>query len=65
MIAYFIPWAIVFAFMLYVKTIDMMGKTILTHVIISLIASFFAVGCSIGVMIIGLIIISPLGMLLG
>ena len=65
LIAYLIPWAIVFAFMLYVKPIDMMGKTILAHVIISLIASFFAVGCSIGVMIMGLIIISPLGMLLG
>ena len=65
LIAYIPPWVIVFAFMLYVKPIDMMGKTILTHVIISLIASFFAVGCSIGVMIMGLIIISPLGMLLG
>ena len=64
-VAYIIPWAIVFAFMLYVRPIDMMGETILTHVIFSLIASFFAVGCSIGVMIMGLIILSPLGLLLG
>ena len=65
LIAYIPPWAIVFAFMLYVKPIDMMGKTILTHVIFSLVVSFFAVGCSMGVMFMGLIILSPLGLLLG
>ena len=65
LIAYIPPWVIVFAFMLYVKPIDMMGKTILTHVIFSLVVSFFAVGCSMGVMFMGLIILSPLGLLLG
>ena len=65
LIAYIPPWVFVFAFMLYVKPIEMIGKTILTHVIASLIISFFVVGCSIGVMLIGLIILSPLGFFLG
>ena len=63
--AYLIPWVIIFCYMLYEKTKaeDIIGGRILTHVISVLIISFFVVGCSFGMMFLGLILSGLVGIL--